>query len=85
MTATKPQNGTAFRSPRRVSITLPWTAYQCLQSRCDDEGRSLSNLAAFLIESSLAPGSEAFAGRGDRSGHGQGAEQRAWRWHGPYP
>ena len=43
----------AFRSPRRVTITLPYATYQDLQERADDEGRSLSNLAAFLLESSL--------------------------------
>jgi hypothetical protein len=43
----------AFRSPRRVTITLPYATYQDLQVRADDEGRSLSNLAAFLLESSL--------------------------------
>lgn len=43
----------AFRSPRRVTITLPCATYQDLQSRADGEGRSLSNLAAFLLESSL--------------------------------
>ena len=43
----------AFRSPRRVTITLPYMTYQDLQARADGEGRSLSNLAAFLLESSL--------------------------------
>jgi hypothetical protein len=43
----------AFRSPRRVTITLPYATYHDLQERADDEGRSLSNLAAFLLESSL--------------------------------
>lgn len=43
----------AFRSPRRVTITLPFATYQDLQERADGEGRSLSNLAAFLLESSL--------------------------------
>jgi hypothetical protein len=48
----------AFRSPRRVTITLPYATYQDLQARADDEGRSLSNLAAFLLESSLQVKSE---------------------------
>ena len=42
-----------FRNPRRITITLPYQVACSLQERCDDEGRSLSNLAAFLIESSL--------------------------------
>ena len=46
----------AFRSPRRVTITLPFATFQDLQERADGEGRSLSNLAAFLLESSLHPG-----------------------------
>lgn len=44
---------TAFRSPRRVTITLPWATFEALQVRADAEGRSLSNLAAFLLESAL--------------------------------
>ena len=44
---------TAFRSPRRVTITLPWSTYEALQVRADAEGRSLSNLAAFLLESAI--------------------------------
>lgn len=45
----------AFRSPRRVTITLPYATFQDLQERADGEGRSLSNLAAYLLESSLHP------------------------------
>ena len=44
---------TAFRSPRRVTITLPLATFEALQVRADAEGRSLSNLAAFLLESAL--------------------------------
>jgi len=44
-----------FRSPKRVTITLPNATFEELQSRADGEGRSLSNLAAFLLESSLQP------------------------------
>jgi len=43
----------AFRSPRRVTITLAWSTYEALQVRADAEGRSLSNLAAFLLESAI--------------------------------
>lgn len=43
----------AFRSSQRISITLPHQVACCLQQRCDDEGRSLSNLAAYLLESTL--------------------------------
>lgn len=44
----------AFRCPVRVTITIPHHTHQELVSRCDEEGRSLSNLAAYLLESSLA-------------------------------
>ncbi|MEI8250226.1 MAG: hypothetical protein WCF98_03550 [Synechococcus sp. ELA057] len=43
----------AFRSPRRISITLPFHAFSALQDRSDEEGRSLSNLACFLLEAAM--------------------------------
>jgi len=42
-----------FRSSRRITITLPDHAFVRLLQRSDDEGRSLSNLAAFLLETAL--------------------------------
>ncbi|MFM7171183.1 MAG: ribbon-helix-helix domain-containing protein [Cyanobium sp.] len=42
-----------FRKPVRVTITLPHNIYMHLKHRSDEEGRSLSNLAAFLLEKSL--------------------------------
>lgn len=44
----------AFRSPQRVSITIPHCTYQLLLQLSDQQGRSLSNLAAYLLESALA-------------------------------
>jgi macrodomain Ter protein organizer (MatP/YcbG family) len=44
------------RSPRRVSVTLPYRAFQALEERSNQEGRSLSNLAAYLIEQALEQG-----------------------------
>jgi hypothetical protein len=41
-----------FRSPRRISITVSHATYERLLERCDAEGRSLSNLAAYLLETS---------------------------------
>ena len=38
------------RHPQRISITISWALYQRLTSRSDYEGRSLSNLAAHLLE-----------------------------------
>jgi hypothetical protein len=42
-----------FRSPKRISITIPYNAYEHLLRQSDLEGRSLSNLAAFLLESAI--------------------------------
>lgn len=42
-----------FRRPVRVTITIPYNAYQALVERSNIQGRSLSNLAAYLLESSL--------------------------------
>lgn len=41
------------RSPKRLSITIPYTVFGLLKQRSTKEGRSLSNLAAFLLEESL--------------------------------
>lgn len=48
------RSGSAFRKPKRITITVPDAAYQRLLERSDREGRSLSNLAAFLLESATA-------------------------------
>lgn len=41
---------TYARHPQRISITLNWRLHQSLLERSDHEGRSLSNLAAHLLE-----------------------------------
>jgi predicted CopG family antitoxin len=46
----------AFRAPRRITITIPNGVYEELITRSNQEGRSLSNLAAFLIEKTLDDG-----------------------------
>jgi hypothetical protein len=43
----------AFRTPRRLTITIPYGTYEQLIERSDEQGRSLSNLAAYLLESAL--------------------------------
>lgn len=43
----------AFRNPKRITITIPFHAFHTLQERSDDEGRSLSNLASYLLETAL--------------------------------
>jgi hypothetical protein len=41
------------RSSKRISATLNYAAYQALEKRSTQESRSISNLAAHLIESAL--------------------------------
>lgn len=41
------------RHPQRISATISWSTHQLLLERSDTEGRSVSNLAAFLLEESL--------------------------------
>lgn len=52
-----PRNSTSrnmmFRSPTRITITLPHNTFCNLRDRSDQEGRSVSNLAAYLLENSL--------------------------------
>jgi len=42
------------RKPERVTITIHWALRQKLQARADEEGRSLSNLLAHLLETASA-------------------------------
>lgn len=41
------------RQPRRISITLSYHVHQALLNRSEEEGRSVSNLCAFLLEDAL--------------------------------
>jgi hypothetical protein len=45
---------TAFRKPRRVTITIPHATYLELERRSDEQGRSLSNLSAHLLECAVS-------------------------------
>jgi len=54
MTTAQRSSSPLFRRPVRVSITVPHHIHMALLSRSDQEGRSLSNLAAFLLEASLS-------------------------------
>lgn len=47
------QGNPAFRSPRRITITVPYGTYQRLLERSELEGRSLSNLSAYLLETAM--------------------------------
>jgi hypothetical protein len=44
---------TLSRSPRRMTITVPYALYSELLSRSDQQGRSFRNLAAFLLEAAI--------------------------------
>lgn len=43
-----------FRKPKRISITVAQAVIDRLEKRSFEEGRSTSNLAAFLLEAALA-------------------------------
>ena len=43
----------SFRAPKRLTITIPYALMEALIQRSSAEGRSLSNLAAYLLELSL--------------------------------
>ena len=43
----------AFRAPRRITITIPYSLYAYLQAGSVQQGRSLSNFAAHLLESGV--------------------------------
>ena len=48
--ARKPVN----KAPKRLSITIPHSTYEAITERSNAEGRSLSNLAAFLLERGIS-------------------------------
>ena len=48
-----PQPQRSFRAPKRLKITVPYVLMEALIQRSSAEGRSLSNLAAYLLELSL--------------------------------
>lgn len=41
------------RSSRRITVTVPYTLHRRLVERADRQGRSISNLIAFLLLQSL--------------------------------
>ena len=52
------ETSSVFLSPKRLSVTLPDSVMKKLSKKSLREGRSLSNLAAFLVEQSLASDSQ---------------------------
>ena len=53
MSSTVNGSTSSFRHPHRISITLPQQVFETLLERSLQEGRSLSNLGAYLLEWSL--------------------------------
>jgi hypothetical protein len=53
MSSHQPTTSSRFRAPQRISITLPQHVFEALIDRSAEEGRSLSNLSAYLLECSL--------------------------------
>jgi hypothetical protein len=47
-----------FLSPKRITITVSAMTAKKLWKRSSEEGRSLSNLAAFLLEQAMASDSQ---------------------------
>lgn len=47
-------NSVYSRKPCRVTVTIPWSLKQTLDQRSSQEGRSLSNLIAYLLEKSIS-------------------------------
>ena len=41
------------RQPKRITITLSYHVHEALLTRSEEEGRSASNLCAYLLENSL--------------------------------
>jgi hypothetical protein len=56
MQAHSDSRSSRFRAPQRISITLPQHVFEALVDRSADEGRSLSNLSAYLLECALQDG-----------------------------
>ena len=45
-----------LRKPQRVTITLCWQTAERLHQRADDQGRSFSNLCAYLLNRAVDDG-----------------------------
>ena len=48
------RGGLLFRKPKRITITVSDQIYRTLEERSTREGRSISNLAAYLLERAVA-------------------------------
>ena len=60
------------RQPRRISITLSYHVHEALLTRSEEEGRSVSNLCAFLLEDALRDQRHTLVPSPNGHGHGNG-------------
>lgn len=66
------------RQPKRISITLSYHVHEALLTRSEEEGRSVSNLCAFLLEDALRDHQRSLIpqpglnGNGHANGNGNG-------------
>lgn len=69
------------RQPKRISITLSYHVHEALLTRSEEEGRSVSNLCAFLLEDALRDQQRSLiqqpGGNGHGNGHGNGLQPPA--------
>jgi len=67
------------RQPKRISITLSYHVHEALLTRSEEEGRSVSNLCAFLLEDALRDQQRSLLPHAVSSGnsHGSGLQAAA--------
>ena len=53
MTGSARRHAVMFRKPVRITITIAHATFVELERRSDEQGRSLSNLSAYLLEGAL--------------------------------
>jgi hypothetical protein len=53
MSIPRPPQCRPFRKPVRITITLSYSSFAALETMSGEQGRSMSNLAAFLLEAGL--------------------------------
>lgn len=41
------------KKPQRMTITVPWSAFERIEKHATEQGRSMSNFSAYLIERAL--------------------------------
>ena len=41
------------KKPQRMTITVPWSTFERIEKHATEQGRSMSNFSAYLIERAL--------------------------------